>query len=161
MLKKYEVPATVFVIGSALTEEYEFSDMSKFDNKKFMTRSQIEELVKSNLVQIGAHTMTHPFLSELSSEKQHQEIYEGKKYLESTFDTEIETFCYPYGDYADETVEIAERYFDIAVTSDNGLVESNENLTRAPRISGNQDKIALNITDIGYSMKRYGSSVLG
>ena len=161
ILKEHEVPATVFIIGATLTDDHQFSDRNKFKNKKFITQPQVREFVESDLIRIGAHTMSHPFLSELNREKQHQEIREAKRYLESKFDTEIEAFCYPYGDYSDETVELAERYFKIAVTSDHGFIKCNEKLAQMPRISGNQENIAINMTDIGNKVKQFGSFILG
>jgi len=56
--------------------------------------------------EIGAHTLTHPDLRELSPEKQREEIAGSKKWLEELLCAEVKMFCYPKGFYTNESVEL-------------------------------------------------------
>ncbi|HEY5910451.1 MAG TPA: polysaccharide deacetylase family protein [Verrucomicrobiae bacterium] len=49
--------------------------------------------------EIGSHTLTHPFLTQLPPAKAREEISASKKRLEDLFGRAIEHFCYPYGDW--------------------------------------------------------------
>lgn len=49
--------------------------------------------------EIGAHTLTHPRLSQISLAQAREEIFASKKKLEDRFGVEIRHFCYPYGDW--------------------------------------------------------------
>jgi peptidoglycan/xylan/chitin deacetylase (PgdA/CDA1 family) len=47
--------------------------------------------------EIGAHTLTHPTLTEVSREQANQEIAGSKSWLEDVTGTSITAFCYPRG----------------------------------------------------------------
>jgi len=71
-----------------------------------MTAEELKSLAISKLFEIGAHTVHHPMLSRLSSEKQREEIVESKNALEEMLGREITSFAYPHGDYSEETLNI-------------------------------------------------------
>lgn len=62
-----------------------------------LTDSELSELAKCNLIEIGCHTVTHPSLSILSKSTQKDEILNSKSYLEAKLGYEIKSFSYPYG----------------------------------------------------------------
>ncbi len=49
--------------------------------------------------EIGSHTLTHPFLTQLSPGQAREEITASRKKLEDLFGRKIEHFCYPFGDW--------------------------------------------------------------
>lgn len=59
---------------------------------------ELKALAKGELVEIGAHTITHPVLSSQPLEIQRREIAESKRDLESILKLPVTSFCYPYGD---------------------------------------------------------------
>jgi peptidoglycan/xylan/chitin deacetylase (PgdA/CDA1 family) len=64
------------------------------------------------LVAFGAHTRTHPFLSQLSRADAEDEILGSKARLEEVLGVEARHFAYPFGSpdsFTDETVEILKR----------------------------------------------------
>jgi peptidoglycan/xylan/chitin deacetylase (PgdA/CDA1 family) len=71
-----------------------------------LTPSELIQLVNGELVEAGAHTVTHPLLSALSVDLQRAEIGRSKTKLEEITGSPIETFSYPYGDYDSSSVEI-------------------------------------------------------
>lgn len=55
---------------------------------------------------IGAHTMTHPWLTRISRADAREEITASKKLLEDRFGRPIDHFCYPYGDYNEAILDL-------------------------------------------------------
>lgn len=49
--------------------------------------------------EIGAHTMTHPHLTQIDDVSAEKEIVSAKKYLEKITGKEVKSFCYPAGFY--------------------------------------------------------------
>lgn len=75
------------------------------------------------LVQIGAHTQTHPALEDKTYEEQYFEISNSKTYLENLLRTDIVHFSYPFGSYDGNTIEILKRLgFVSACTSKREMV---------------------------------------
>ncbi|RZD17612.1 MAG: hypothetical protein EVG15_10260 [Candidatus Acididesulfobacter diazotrophicus] len=75
----------------------------------FLSKEQIEELSKDPIVTIGAHTVTHPLLVNLTYEEVFSEIYKSKKYLEYLIGREIKHFSFPFGGRH----EVGKKEFDI------------------------------------------------
>jgi peptidoglycan/xylan/chitin deacetylase (PgdA/CDA1 family) len=68
-----------------------------------------EELLKlgqGQLIEVGSHTVTHPFLPALPESLQRDEIRLSKTVLEESVERPVTSFAYPYGIYAKETVRI-------------------------------------------------------
>jgi peptidoglycan/xylan/chitin deacetylase (PgdA/CDA1 family) len=63
-------------------------------------------LATKNLIEIGAHTLNHPFLSNLILESQREEIKTSKKYLEVILKSPVTSFSYPFGKYTLDTVSL-------------------------------------------------------
>jgi peptidoglycan/xylan/chitin deacetylase (PgdA/CDA1 family) len=51
------------------------------------------------VVELGAHTVSHPRLDEINAEQARQEIADSKRSLESIIGKPIQTFAYPHGAY--------------------------------------------------------------
>jgi Predicted xylanase/chitin deacetylase len=63
----------------------------------------------SDLIEIGAHTVSHPVLARLPPSGQSKEIRECRRQLEAILDRPVTSFAYPYGQaahYTAQTVEI-------------------------------------------------------
>lgn len=70
--------------------------------------------------EVGAHTLTHSKLTEISINKAAEEIKKSKNWLEGIFEKEVNMFCYPYGLYDDQIKEAVEKVgFTGARTTDN------------------------------------------
>ncbi|EDY21969.1 polysaccharide deacetylase [Chthoniobacter flavus Ellin428] len=71
---------------------------------------------------IGAHTLTHPHLTQLDASAAREEITASKKKLEDIFGQRIDHFCYPYGDYNERVCDmVAEAGFLTATITKRGL----------------------------------------
>lgn len=64
-----------------------------------MTVDQLVAAGEGDLVEIGSHTLTHPFLSRVSPAEQTREISESKRVLAALTGRPVRYFAYPSGDY--------------------------------------------------------------
>lgn len=74
---------------------------------RIMTEDELLSLADGGLVEIGAHTMTHPVLSQIRPAAQAAEITKSKARLEEILATPVTNFAYPHGgpdDYTPATV---------------------------------------------------------
>lgn len=68
-----------------------------------LTVEDVHALGQAKLIEIGAHTISHPFLSAHTAAIQQAEIQRGKARLESMVTRPVMSFAYPHGDYTSET----------------------------------------------------------
>jgi peptidoglycan/xylan/chitin deacetylase (PgdA/CDA1 family) len=62
-------------------------------------------LAEEELIELGAHTVTHPVLSSLPEAGQRHEILMSKSRLQNLLDRPVNSFSYPYGQQAHYTAE--------------------------------------------------------
>jgi len=99
-----------------------------------MTQQQLEELSEIPLVEIAAHSVTHPMLSRLDEADQVREIRDSKFVLE-TLGKDVKGFSYPNGSYSPRTRDIVEKCgFDYACTSQQAAVRRKSDFHQLPRI---------------------------
>lgn len=79
-----------------------------------MNWDQVRTLAADWHVTIGAHTLTHQVLSNLSDADLRAEIVEGRKLLESRLQKRIQHFAYPFGG----PDAVGKREFDAAIDAD-------------------------------------------
>lgn len=99
----------------------------------------IEELLalrQGELIEVGSHTVSHPFIFALPESVQQDVIQRGKNILEERIGQPVRSFAYPYGNYSKETVEIVrESGFDRACSIIKDSVWHGSDLFQLPRIS--------------------------
>jgi peptidoglycan/xylan/chitin deacetylase (PgdA/CDA1 family) len=64
-----------------------------------MTADQLAAAGRDDLLEIGSHTITHPFLTDISAGEQTREVIESKERLSALTGRPIRYFAYPSGDY--------------------------------------------------------------
>ena len=101
--KKLNVPITIFVTTSILegTSQFFWDDIYSNTKDSYLSNGDIKTLSKESLVTLGGHTISHPRLRDLNSEKQKSELVNSKNTLEAIVGEPIEYFAYPFGDYPD------------------------------------------------------------
>ena len=91
----------------------------------------------NDLIELGAHTVNHPYLSSLSTEEQRMEILKSKKTIEEQINKPVASFAYPYGtrqSYTSETVSLLkELKFANACSNFRGRIGSRTDLFQLPR----------------------------
>ena len=99
-----------------------------------LTTDEVVLLAKGDLIEVGAHTMTHPVLASLPVAKQREEIVQSKRCLEEILDLPVSSFAYPHGSYTDETISLVrEAGFGCACSSDAAVVLPGADGFRLPR----------------------------
>jgi len=95
-------------------------------------------LARSELVEVGAHTVTHPALSALTAASQRYEILKSKFQLQEITGRRVTSFAYPYGrqsDYTAETIDIIQKAgFACSCSNFSGVVKRNTDPFQLPRI---------------------------
>lgn len=64
---------------------------------RWMTQEELRSLASEEAVDIGAHTVTHPFLAGLDADDQWREIEGSRHALEQVLGKTVNLFSYPYG----------------------------------------------------------------
>ncbi|MCS6861158.1 MAG: polysaccharide deacetylase family protein [Abditibacteriales bacterium] len=96
---------------------------------------QMREMQRSGMT-IGSHTVSHPFLSQLSLQEIRWELEQSKKALEEGLRTPITTFAVPYGYEPAELAQVAAACGYRAVCNSRlGLVKARTNPLRLPRVT--------------------------
>jgi len=65
-------------------------------DKQMLNGEEIISLNKKH--EVGAHSMTHPRLAQITAEDARREINHSKKWIEKITGAPCKMFCYPYGD---------------------------------------------------------------
>jgi peptidoglycan/xylan/chitin deacetylase (PgdA/CDA1 family) len=112
-LRKRKMPSTMFVISDALGKGFG----PVWHTEKVMSVDQLRALPE-DVVSIGSHTVSHPFMPEITSEMARSELVNSKLTLEGILGREIATFSFPFGGFSSELVEIcrAEGYRRVFTT---------------------------------------------
>jgi peptidoglycan/xylan/chitin deacetylase (PgdA/CDA1 family) len=66
--------------------------------RRVVSHDELRRLAQGSLVEIGAHTVTHPALSRLRPERQREEIAGSRRDLEAALERRISGFSFPFGD---------------------------------------------------------------
>ncbi|MFH1061524.1 MAG: polysaccharide deacetylase family protein [Candidatus Omnitrophota bacterium] len=94
VLKELSIPATIFIVTDWVGK------------KNMLTWSQLEEMEKNNLIEIGSHSVTHNMLTRMPKEAVIIEIEQSKQILEKALNVPINFFCYPTGAHSDFIKEL-------------------------------------------------------
>lgn len=112
---------------SDIFEEDDWSSVMNWD--------QVAEAAADPLVTIGSHTVDHIRLGEVDEARAMRELSESKIALESHGVNGCDHFCYPDGNYNDDTTAYVRRAgYQTAVTTEPGTNPVNTDLMRIKRI---------------------------
>jgi peptidoglycan/xylan/chitin deacetylase (PgdA/CDA1 family) len=85
---------------------------------RLVSIAKAKQLGRSSLIEIGAHTVTHPALPELPLVSQKMEIQQSKTVLEQLLGRSIRCFAYPHGHHSPVTMSaVREAGFTTACTT--------------------------------------------
>ncbi len=84
IIKRYGFPVTIFLVSG------------RVGLKDYLNWKEIREM-DSDGVRFGAHSVSHPRLTEIPLSDARDEIADSKKALEDGLGKEVGSFCYPYG----------------------------------------------------------------
>ena len=113
--------------------------VSQFPEDLMMTSQQVRAL-RDGGMQIGAHTVNHPILSQLPRAEALREVSGSRSALEGLLDQPVSVFAYPNGkpgqDYSKASVEIVrEAGYEVAVTTEWGSAGVEVDPLQVPRFT--------------------------
>ncbi|MFW6121193.1 MAG: polysaccharide deacetylase family protein [Petrotogales bacterium] len=94
LLKQYNVKGTFYI-------------PIKNNEREVMDEDQILQISKN--FDIGGHTYSHQYLNRVSSEEAYNEIKKGKEELERILGYGVYSFCYPGGNYNQNTLKLVKK----------------------------------------------------
>ena len=116
ILEKYHVKATAYIISGFI------------GGADFMTKEQLEEVIRSGLVEIGAHTVHHISLASKLYQVADYEIAQSKADLEKTYGLRVVSFAYPNGSFDNQAITLVHQAgFKTAVSTIPGIEQGQSN----------------------------------
>ena len=101
---------------------------------RIITAAEVRRIASSGLIEIGAHTVTHPVLNQLNREEQRLEITQSRDRCRELVGHLPKAFAYPFGEYDDDSVAIVkEAGFDIACTTQSFGIGASSRVLQMPR----------------------------
>jgi peptidoglycan/xylan/chitin deacetylase (PgdA/CDA1 family) len=157
-LREHGFTAIQFLVADRLGRMNEWDFGVDPAMERLMDRAQVREWLSLGH-QIGAHTLTHPRLSQIPLSRAREEISSSKKKLEDLFGIPVTHFAYPYGDYNPEAVRLVqEAGFQAACTTDAGCVQVGDDPFRLNRVTVQErafpNRIAFKVRKILRSFSR-------
>jgi peptidoglycan/xylan/chitin deacetylase (PgdA/CDA1 family) len=100
-----------------------------------LTAEELNLLEAQGLIEVGAHTMTHPLLAGLPVDEQKHQILASKEILEKISNRPVTSFAFPHGSYTKETITILrEAGFLCASNTNANAVWQNTSQFELPRL---------------------------
>jgi peptidoglycan/xylan/chitin deacetylase (PgdA/CDA1 family) len=123
VLKKYGIPATIFVI------------IKKIGEPGYVGWKEIKEMSDSGVITIGSHTVSHLWLPAMGSKQLSYELKTSKEALENGTGKKVDIMCYPIGAH-NERVErfTKEAGYACAVATNPGHSASSDDIYAIKRI---------------------------
>jgi glycosyltransferase involved in cell wall biosynthesis len=106
LLERAGFSATVFLVSSAIEPETRSDPVLR--QRPLLPRESAQERL-GPAIEIGAHSRTHPRLTELTEGEAEHEISGSKLELEQTLGRPVTVFAYPFGDSNAPVRELVER----------------------------------------------------
>lgn len=126
LLDEYGMTATVFLtVGDSHIPTLN-NRLSSLNGIQMLSWQEIKEMNDRGIT-FGAHTLTHPDLTQLNRDRVEHEISASKGIIEEHLGNSVISFAYPYGRYDDRSMEVARQYFDFACSDELGLLTQKSN----------------------------------
>jgi peptidoglycan/xylan/chitin deacetylase (PgdA/CDA1 family) len=103
-LEKRSIPATVFVTTGYLGGAAHWWPESAPQRRQKIANAEEWKQLRSDLISIGSHTITHPHLPCMAENDARRELHESRAMLQAMLNRDIRTFSFPYGEYNEELI---------------------------------------------------------
>jgi peptidoglycan/xylan/chitin deacetylase (PgdA/CDA1 family) len=134
ILQEYRFPATVFVVtGHSGGFNDWTSQPAGIPRMELMSWRETDEVYRYG-VSIGAHTVTHPRLSQLGASEVQRELVESRDEIQNRLGAVVDTFAYPYGDHNAAVRKIAGEHFRISCGTTLDFDSPSSPLSDLPRL---------------------------
>lgn len=138
ILLQHGFTATVFIVTGSVGDKCRWEKKSDIPEFKLMPWHQILECHR-NGIEIGSHTVDHINLVRLDPDQLKKQVAQSKEHIESNCDTNVTSFCYPYGDYDPNTIDQVQKAgYQAAVTRQVAYLDSEVQRFELPRLGMNR-----------------------
>ncbi len=130
LLQKHSMHATFFI----------FTNPMEYNHPHYISWDEIREMSAAGMT-FGAHTITHPKLTDITDEKVlEREIIDSKKVIEERIGKPVTLFAYPFGLYNEHILDIVKKAgYTAARTTKWGTMQSSDKLFELKEINVNND----------------------
>ena len=155
LLLKYGAKATLFLVVDRFDRDWSTTKKAHHDSGELMqepklTDAEVREMLRSGAWELGAHTLTHALLPDLTDDEKRHEIAGGKSELEAAFGTKVSSFAYPFCIFGSDDETLAGTVgYDYAVTTEAGISTD----TRAEALRLKRVKISGKEGGLGFSIR--------
>jgi glycosyltransferase involved in cell wall biosynthesis len=132
LLKRYRAPATLFLVSQRIGGKNNWTTEGAVANRPLLNAEEVGR-IRGKWVAIGAHTRTHPPLTEIEAERLDGEIAGSGEDLATRLGEPVQTFAYPYGKF-DPAVVAATAAYTGACTVESRLTRLGDNPLEIPRL---------------------------
>ena len=133
VLEGYGMPATVFLTVGQKGVARSRGRLPSLTGRSMLSWKEIREMQRAG-IDFGAHTLTHPDLTRISSEQVKAEVCEAKSIIEDVLDAPVTSFAYPYGRYNGRVREIVRGHFACACSDKLGLASQGSDVHALERV---------------------------
>ena len=116
VLKRFNFSSTCYVVSELMGKTNEWDRALGIASASLMDLDQLKQWIASGQ-EVGSHTQHHIDLTTTDSQTSHSEILNSRISLSQQLNTDIQQFCYPYGRFASEHVDIVKSSGYIAATT--------------------------------------------
>ena len=133
VLQRYGWSATVFLAVGTNGNRSESERLPSMCERPMLSWGEIREMQRYGIT-FGAHTLTHPDLTELSVDRINVEVRDSKGIIEDALSARVSSFAYPFGRYNKVCREIVSRYFACACSDKLGLTRAGSDVYALQRV---------------------------
>ena len=134
VLKRLNFSSTCYVVSQLLGQSNLWDEAVGVPQSPLMNVDELKIWIQGGQ-EVGAHTRKHTRLTSLETLSSRDEIVSCKHDLESAMGAPVHHFCYPYGEYSAEHVELVESAgYLTATTTFRGRCVSGEDVLQLPRV---------------------------
>jgi len=120
IMQHHHFIGVLFALGNGTIDYNRWDADAGEPSHQLVNATQLQQFSELGF-EIGAHSLTHPHLTQLTDEQAYTEIIESKQYLEALLKQPVISFAYPYGDYNTRTKALVRKAgFQCAVATDTG-----------------------------------------
>lgn len=135
ILRELGFTATAFIVTSHVGGTNAWDHGQGAPSVPLMGADHLRDWMYAGM-EIGAHTRSHVNLCKCDDATARREILGSKQDLESLLQTEIRSFCYPYGEHRADHADMARQAgFSTATSIVSSRTRPGDDLMRLPRIS--------------------------
>ena len=100
ILKKYGIPATVFLVPSCIGRTTDQVTAEGEGEREHLSAADIREMADHG-IEFGSHSMNHKLFDRITNDEIDNEVVESKAYIENLTQRECSVFAYPAGFFND------------------------------------------------------------